>query len=169
MVVVKEVTWCVDEIETWNAQQTQDRPVTRQERTIATGGRKGRWTGTRTSIGDIWSVDMTIAIPFDITIDSSAESLNDFTSEHSRSLLLLAIKHNLTVNIVMGTETINWETGSLVDRKDAVLVLGAIVPIPVHDYAENSVISEQFKDMDTMLPQYDGCSGSPPSYSELLR
>ncbi|ODM19372.1 hypothetical protein SI65_05990 [Aspergillus cristatus] len=166
MVVVKELTWRVDEIEKWNIQQTEAGPANRQKRTIATGGPKGRWPGTRTSAGDIGVADRRIAIPFDITIDSSADALNDFEADHSRATPLLTVKHRLTISIMTGSET---KTGSLVDKRDTVCVLGATVPIPLHEYAEESMVSERLEASDAMLPQYDGATGSPPSYSELLQ
>lgn len=165
VVIAKEVTWRVDEIESWNTQQTQDRPVTRQKRIIATGGLKGRWAATRANAGHTGSADMAIPIPFDIAIDSSADALTDFTSEHSRLAPFLAVKHRLTMTIVTGSETINRETGSLVDKRDTVRVLGATVPIPVYEYVEGSMVSERLEASDTVLPQYYGCSGSPPGYS----
>ncbi|OJJ85433.1 uncharacterized protein ASPGLDRAFT_45399 [Aspergillus glaucus CBS 516.65] len=165
VVIAKEVTWRVDEIESWNTQQTQDRPVTRQKRIIATGGLKGRWAATRANAGDTGSADMAIPIPFDITIDSSADALTDFTSEYSRLAPVLAVKHRLTMTIVTGSETINRETGSLVDKRDTVRVLGATVPIHVYEYVEGSMVSERLEASDAVLPQYNGCSGSPPGYS----
>lgn len=168
-VVVKELTWRVDEIEKWNIQQTDAGPANRQKRTIATGGLKGRWPGTRISAGEIGVADRKIAIPFDITIDSSADALNDFEADHSRATPLLAVKHQLAIGFMTGSETINRETGSLVDKRDTVRALGATVPIPVHLYAEDSMVSERLQASDAMLPQYDGATGSPPSYSELLQ
>lgn len=167
MVVAKEVAWRVDEVQKWNTQQTEAGPITRQKRTIATSGLKGRWAGSKPNAGDVGAEDTRIPIPFDIIIDDSADALTDFTSEHSRSAPFLAVKHRLTMTIVAGSETVNRETGSLVDKRDNVRVLGATVPIPVHEYAEESVVSERLGASDGMLPQYDG-SGSPPSYFELL-
>ncbi|EYE94752.1 uncharacterized protein EURHEDRAFT_403291 [Aspergillus ruber CBS 135680] len=170
MVVVKEVTWHVEEIQKWNLQHTEGKPITitRQKRTIATSGLKGRWTGAKLDAVNVGAEDTRIPIPFDITIDSGADALTDFTSEHSLSAPFLAVKHRLTVTVVTGSETVNRETGSLVDKRDTVRVLGATVPIPVHEYAEASVVSERLGASDGMLPQYDG-SGTPPNYSELLQ
>jgi len=110
---------------------------------------------------------MKIAIPFDTNIDS-ADALNDFEAGNSRLTPLLTVKHHLTISITTGSETINSETGSLVDKRGSVRVLGATVPIPLHEYAEESVVSERPRTSDAVLPQFDE-SGSPPSYSILLQ
>jgi len=167
MTVMEELTWRVDEIHKWNIQQTERGPATTQKRTIATGRLKGRWSRTRTRAGDSEAADMKIAIPFDTNIDS-ADALNDFEAGNSRLTPLLTVKHHLTISITTGSETINSETGSLVDKRGSVRVLGATVPIPLHEYAEESVVSERPRTSDAVLPQFDE-SGSPPSYSILLQ
>lgn len=171
MVVVKELAWRVEEIEKWDLRQAETGPV-RRERTIAMNGLKGRWPATITSGENARAADMKIVIPFGITIDGSANALNDFDvcgSDQSQATSSLTVKHRLTISIVTGSETVNRETGSLVDKRDTVRILGATVPIPVHLYAEDSMVSERLQVSDAMLPQYDGATGSPPSYSELLQ
>lgn len=171
MVVVKELAWRVEEIEKWDLRQAETGPV-RRERTIAMNGLKGRWPATITSGENARAADMKIVIPFGITIDGSANALNDFDvcgSDQSQATSSLTVKHRLTISIVTGSETVNRETGSLVDKRDTVRILGATVPIPVHEYAEESAASRRSSILNGMLPHYDGTSGGPPTYRDACR
>ena len=173
VMVVKKLTWRVDEIEEWNPQQTENGTI-RREREIATGCCKGRWSGMKAGSGnprreeDIR--DMKIAIPFDITIDGNTNALNDIQVSGSSvgfsQTPFLTVRHRLTVDIMTGTETFNGQT--LVAQRDFVHGFGATMLIPVHEYAQEPVTMRQSGSEYWMPPGYEGMSTSPPDYRGLF-
>ena len=172
VMVVKRLTWRVDEIEEWNPQQKENGTI-RREREIATGCCKGRWSGMKPGNGnprheeDIR--DMKIAIPFDIAIDGNANALNDIkvpgSSAGFSQIPFLTVQHRLTVDIMTGTETFNGQT--LVAQRDSVRGFGATMLVPVHEYAHEPVTMNQ-SGSEYWMPPYEGMSTSPPDYRGLF-
>ncbi|KAI9926985.1 hypothetical protein ASPWEDRAFT_294805 [Aspergillus wentii DTO 134E9] len=151
-IVVETLRWRVDEIEQWKTPEDDTRV-----RRVAKGCRKWR---RGLSVSDFKETDITI--PYEINID---HALNDFHAE-DQSTPTLSIRHQLTVEIITGKETIDQSTGYLVARKRATQKFGATIPLPIHEYAPSEAIVKQFEPSFWMPPGYEQISIPPPEYQE---
>lgn len=167
--VVEKLSWRLDEIITL---ETKTSETTTQTRDLAHSAKKGRWPAVGNvdlhgPLSEQSFEDMAISIPIEINLGKDSHAINDITITDPDSPSL-TVRHQVTVELVTGRETISRDTGSLVARRSSVQGFGATIPVPLHSYADAADFLKMMDADAALLPGYEKVATAPPEYKEVV-
>ncbi|KAI9369828.1 hypothetical protein BJX61DRAFT_125146 [Aspergillus egyptiacus] len=170
--VARELQWRVDEVVQLLTISHTDRPGAvagchRQHvRRLCTGREKGYWIAS----GGLRHGRQSIEIPFNLSIPPDATVAGDIpsssysshhgpTRECSGETLAITVTHRLSVEVVIGEDTFDQQTGDLVDRRLRVRSFHGAYPLAVRRFIPEDEISvihavDVLPPYEAHLPEY---------------
>ncbi|RJE21503.1 hypothetical protein PHISCL_06165 [Aspergillus sclerotialis] len=187
-VVIKELRWRVEE--TVRVLSISGHGGTRDVkdecvRQLCDGSHSGHWSISKKLLKGEMAHDETIVVPFDIGIPRSANVAEEMgisayspdTKQPCRhdacecdtrtptidKRIVLSVSHRLRLDIIAGMDTIDQDTGRLVDRKPLWKLFGAFFCLPIHEFASPEDIPDAAFLANDIPPMYED-GFQPPSY-----